>query len=51
MKAKEKVCAKCLRLKAVERFYRRGNGHHSYCKDCCRAVSRLIRAGKKGGPL
>lgn len=42
-----KTCASCQTLKPLTAFYRRGNGHHSYCKLCHRDRTLELRAAKK----
>jgi hypothetical protein len=39
-----KTCASCKRLLPLTDFYRRGTGHHSYCKLCHRDRTMELRA-------
>jgi hypothetical protein len=41
-----KRCRLCERTLPLARFYRRGNGHHSYCKLCHRDRTLELRAIK-----
>lgn len=42
-----KTCASCQRLLPLKEFYRRGAGHHSYCKPCHRDRTLELRAAKR----
>lgn len=41
-----KRCTLCTRLLPLTDFYRRGTGHHSYCKLCHRDRTMELRAAK-----
>jgi hypothetical protein len=41
-----KRCRLCERLLKLSEFYRRGAGHHSYCKLCHRDRTMELRAIK-----
>lgn len=41
-----KLCVLCRRWLPLSDFYRRGNGHHSYCKLCHGDRTRELRAIK-----
>lgn len=42
-----KTCTRCERLLPLSSFYRKGNGHHSYCKVCHKDRTLELRAAKR----